>query len=137
MSTQLRVGVWCSCVVAIVGCGGDTAIVNAEEAMRSKLRDPGSAQFRNVERCGAGEIVHGEVNGKNSYGAYTGFTKFYSDGVSASSDFGDYDHRQLFEACMLDMMEDTARIRGQSFDRKAEADRLMQERQADKMDDPE
>lgn len=38
------------------------------------LKDPSSAQFRNLK-------VHfgtmcGEVNGKNSYGAYTGFDRF-------------------------------------------------------------
>ena len=56
----------------------DEAKVKA--AVADKLRDPGSAEFRDIT---VGEtIACGEVNGKNGFGAYSGFSKFvYADGV--------------------------------------------------------
>lgn len=52
----------------------------AEKAVAASLRDPSSAQFRNVvERSTA---TCGEVNGKNAFGAYVGFKRFvYKDGT--------------------------------------------------------
>ena len=49
-------------------------------AVAEKLRDPDSAEFRDIK---VGEtIACGEVNGKNGFGAYSGFSKFvYADGV--------------------------------------------------------
>lgn len=50
------------------------AIGAARELVSYGLRDPSSAQYRNVAaRAGA---VCGEVNGKNAYGAYAGFKHF-------------------------------------------------------------
>lgn len=54
----------------------------AETAMSQTLKDPSSAQFRNVRVLRGvpnlkGEpidVVCGEVNGKNSYGGYIGFS---------------------------------------------------------------
>ena len=65
---------------ALSGCN----LVEAPEIRKAKtevadaLRDPASAQFRNVESFGldSGSMVCGEVNGKNGFGAYTGFTHF-------------------------------------------------------------
>ena len=48
------------------------------EAMEDRLKDSESARFRNV-RVGTGEhkdVICGDVNSKNSYGAYAGFTGF-------------------------------------------------------------
>lgn len=51
-----------------------------EEAVANHLRDPSSAQFRNIR--GTGESYCGEVNGKNGFGAYAGFRRFiYSTGT--------------------------------------------------------
>ena len=49
------------------------------EALKEVLKDPGSAQFRNLyfgydKRFG--NALCGEVNAKNSYGGYTGFSPF-------------------------------------------------------------
>lgn len=45
---------------------------DAKEAVLSSLKDPESAQFKNIKGyCG-------EVNSKNSYGGYVGFKKFVS-----------------------------------------------------------
>ena len=46
----------------------------AREQVTAKLKDPGSAQFRNQKGfCG-------EVNAKNSFGGYGGFTRFIAAG---------------------------------------------------------
>jgi len=52
----------------------------ARTAVAATLKDPGAAQFQNLRtRDGTDKqgqpfkVVCGEVNGKNSYGAYTGF----------------------------------------------------------------
>lgn len=44
------------------------------------LIDPSSAQFRNVNvvQWGGGAVVCGEINGKNRFGAYTGFQRFWA-----------------------------------------------------------
>lgn len=49
----------------------------AEEAVRGRLRDPFSVQFKAVG--GRGDIVCGYVNARNGFGAYTGFRKFAYD----------------------------------------------------------
>jgi len=55
------------------------------EAVKSLLKDPGSAQFRNVYfHFGAARIpaTCGEVNPRNSYRTYGGYQKFVSLGSS-------------------------------------------------------
>jgi peptidoglycan hydrolase-like protein with peptidoglycan-binding domain len=50
------------------------------------LKDPESARIRNVKRVTAADnstFICGEVNGKNSYGAYAGFVPFRSFGDEA------------------------------------------------------
>lgn len=56
----------------------EQAIANAQAAVASLLKDPGSAQFRNVRinAYGDGKVICGEVNAKNSYGGYVGFSPF-------------------------------------------------------------
>lgn len=53
----------------------------------AQLRDPSSAQFRNVARHGI--FVCGEINGKNGYGAYNGFMRFYGDKDNVTIDPGE------------------------------------------------
>ncbi len=53
-----------------------------ETAVKNKLKDPWSAQFRDVIKASLydecrGTLYFGEVNAKNSYGGYTGFKKFW------------------------------------------------------------
>ena len=53
------------------------------DAVRSRLKDPGSAQFRKVYfRRGSDGIpmTCGQVNSKNSFGGMTGFQHFISAG---------------------------------------------------------
>lgn len=54
------------------------AVAKGKSAVANMLKDPGSAQFRNVRLVpyGQGSVICGEVNGKNSYGGYVGFKAF-------------------------------------------------------------
>jgi len=58
-------------------------VERGKDAVRAKLKDPDSAQFRNV-RFHRGKdgvpMTCGEVNSKNSFGGYGGFQKFVSAG---------------------------------------------------------
>jgi hypothetical protein len=58
---------------------GESVVIEAAlEQVREMLKDPASAQFRNVRVVdhAKGKVVCGEVNAKNSYGGYVGFTLF-------------------------------------------------------------
>lgn len=57
------------------------AVASVKAAIAHDLKDPSSARFREIVayRTSAGDtIICGEVNAKNSYGAYAGFEPFYS-----------------------------------------------------------
>lgn len=62
-------------LLLLEACSGSNEI---EDAVRATMMDPDSAQFRNVERCsGDTSVWTGDVNGKNGFGAYTGFKPFF------------------------------------------------------------
>ncbi len=56
----------------------DEIIAKATEMAKNRLKDPFSAQFRHLSVVRKPDQVYvcGEVNSKNSYGAYGGFTSF-------------------------------------------------------------
>lgn len=56
----------------------ETLIAKAKKSLTAQLKDPDSANFRNVavREVSSGVVVCGELNAKNSYGGYTGFTRF-------------------------------------------------------------
>lgn len=60
------------------GGSRDGLEVEAKKSVANMLKDPGAAQFRGVvaRRYLSGTVVCGEVNGKNSYGAYIGYRRF-------------------------------------------------------------
>lgn len=65
-----------SAVVAACGASADEKAIDAvQQHVVENFKDPSSATFRNVKVSDG--TVCGEVNGKNSYGAYSGFDKFY------------------------------------------------------------
>ncbi|AXC50063.1 hypothetical protein DRW48_10495 [Paracoccus suum] len=84
-----------------------------QSAIVDSLKDPGSAQLRNVAAFdlsnGQGRAICGEINGKNSFGAYIGYKPFYlriRDGALASRFVGsgakyDLDGQMAIEACSL------------------------------------
>lgn len=79
-------------------CEGD-----AERAVRRNMLDPDAAQFRDVRRCNGDRAVwSGEANGKNSFGAYTGYRAFfYSDGNVAYA--GDALFMPMLNRCYSDL----------------------------------
>jgi hypothetical protein len=70
--------------IGLCSCGEDDPFAREKLAVRAALKDPDSAQFKDVRRCGSGVMVQGSVNAKNGFGGYTGFTDFYTDGEKAS-----------------------------------------------------
>lgn len=80
----------------------------AKDAVRRTMLDPDAAQFRDVERCsGDRKVVRGEVNGKNSFGAYTGFKSFfYADYHVANLE--DPDFTEIMNRCYNDLPKDSA-----------------------------
>ena len=58
-------------------------IYNSKKAIKALLKDQNSAQFKNVfynETKKGGPVACGQVNSKNSLGAYTGYQRFISNG---------------------------------------------------------
>ncbi|WP_070401292.1 hypothetical protein [Hydrogenophaga sp. PML113] len=72
-------------------------IADTQRLVSDRLKDPGSAQFRNVRvqqyLQGPLKIICGEINAKNSYGGYVGFRQFAASpwGVYMESRGGRYD----------------------------------------------
>jgi hypothetical protein len=54
-----------------------------QERVRSKLKDPNSAQFSGVfiSKAAGAPIICGKINAKNSFGGYTGYQRFISGGT--------------------------------------------------------
>ena len=73
--------------LVLAGCkpGEEKAISLAKSEVAANLKDPASAQFRNVkvakmmdaDQGSVCAIVCGEINGKNGFGAYAGFHPFF------------------------------------------------------------
>jgi hypothetical protein len=61
----------------------------ARQAVQARLKDPESAQFRNLRETSTGNVC-GEVNARNEMGGYTGFKQFIvSDSGGAIIEGGD------------------------------------------------
>ncbi len=70
--------------------GPQEAIKRAKEKVVSELKDPTSAQWKNVyfnQKSDGTAVICGQVNGKNSYGGYVDFRGFIAQ-VSLERDFG-------------------------------------------------
>lgn len=71
-------------LVLLGGCSSEAdSVERVKEAVRAQLKDPYSAQFTDIKTLDTptGITVCGEVNAKNSFGAYSGSVKFW--GVAA------------------------------------------------------
>lgn len=57
-----------------------------KDTVRSKLKDPDSAEFRNVQFYSGGPspTTCGEVNAKNSFGGFSGYERFIAVGSTMS-----------------------------------------------------
>ncbi len=62
----------------LTGCSDIAS--DTETALREQMFDADSAEFRNVRVVSreAGDVVCGELNGKNRFGGYVGFRPFVS-----------------------------------------------------------
>lgn len=62
------------------------AIEEAVRSVKKQLKDPDSAKIQNVRlvKYGASKVICGEVNGKNSFGAYTGYKPFVASPYAAT-----------------------------------------------------
>lgn len=100
--------------LVLAGCMQTASIEKAERVALTKrqvaqikatvtrdFNDPGSAQFRNIRAVnvtldgGAQEVrVCGEVNGKNLYGAYVGFS-----GFGGTLENGTFRQRDFYAPC--------------------------------------
>lgn len=72
---------------------------NAMDAIRQRLRDPQSAEFRNVHLATGSTgvtVTCGEVNAKNGFGGYSGFVGFISNGGALSSLASDFKNGKEF-----------------------------------------
>ncbi|SEO03451.1 hypothetical protein SAMN05428959_104299 [Duganella sp. CF517] len=91
LANTLRRGAVLSVALALLACvtacGKSQAQKQQEEVLtltslgekyvREKVRDPGSAQFRN-QFIGKGGAPCGEVNAKDAFGTYIGFQRYIS-----------------------------------------------------------
>ena len=68
---------------AVLSACGNSDINGAREEVKRNLNDSASAEFRGekVYRLPDNTVVCGEVNAKNSYGGYAGFSKYVVEGV--------------------------------------------------------
>ena len=63
----------------------------AKNTIKEMLKDPDSAEFKDVfvkAKNHNGKTLHticGSVNSKNSFGGYTGYQKFVTNGISVSA----------------------------------------------------
>lgn len=68
---------------------GDTKdfVASTKQVVTRNYKDPASAQWRDLFLAKSDTpTLCGEVNGKNSYGGYTGFKRFYSTGLVWETD---------------------------------------------------
>ncbi len=60
----------------------DAWIAASQISIKGRLKNPGSAEFRNVHFYSGGKtaVACGEVNAKNSFGGYGGYERFVAAG---------------------------------------------------------
>lgn len=82
------------------GKSDSDGIAAAKTLVASSLKDPESAKFRNVaiRPYGYGRVVCGEVNAKNSYGGYVGFTRFVASNEESMLEDSDSRYPAINEA---------------------------------------
>src|SRR3546814_10381931 len=109
--------IFISAALALSGCADPTPdpkaglIARARIAVAAELKDPDSAKFRNLLAYPDKNLVCGEINGKNSFGAYSGFIDFYYDnGFAMIADHDSIFRSRLDELCMGRSEEQTSEL---------------------------
>jgi hypothetical protein len=85
---------------------GDEVVASAKRAVLRLLRDPESAQFRDVfvkRTSTIGTVACGEVNSKNGFGGYVGFKHFVSAGGSVVMEDQHDDSAMVWRVACLDL----------------------------------
>lgn len=86
---------------SVAGKKSDAELIElSQQSVRDALKDPSSAQFRNVtvRKSEAGRVVCGEVNAKNSYGGYVGFRQFVAGVAGADTESTDTEYPNITRA---------------------------------------
>lgn len=92
--SMTRVERYAKTVKAFLATGTQDQVIEAAKVnVANSLKDPGSAQFKNVHLVNYldGSVVCGEINAKNSYGGYVGFSPFVASNID--SDMYDKDSK--------------------------------------------
>lgn len=73
----------------------EESLEQIKRGVAQDLKDPSSAEIRDVKvvEGPGGRFLCGEVNGKNSYGAYAGFVPFRSFGMGLFSDYSEIPYK--------------------------------------------
>lgn len=82
---------------------GAETIVSAKRAVRNSLKDPDSAEFKDVYANYTEEfdvVACGKVNAKNGLGGYTGYKRFVSSGQSVILEGRDDLAKAWKDACL-------------------------------------
>lgn len=95
MKTKMMAATAVLFALTLTGCADDgswrvtAAQSSCEDSVKAQLKDPDSAQFRNVVAVKTGEgtyKVTGEVNALNSFGARAGYQQFYCAAIDSGSE---------------------------------------------------
>ena len=95
----------------LFGCNDPAS--EAKKAVRYELRDPESAEFRDIRIYEDGKLICGEVNANNAYGGKSGFKGFvYDDGQASleESEYGDTAYLAGLEKCTAATQKHTEEI---------------------------
>ena len=67
------------------GISKNAVLKKAVDSLKNKMKDPDSVKIRELKivKYQGGEIICGEFNAKNSYGAYVGYKRFIAGGEVA------------------------------------------------------
>lgn len=82
-------------LLLIVGCDNSRY---AKDAVRGEMKDPDSAVFKDVRASNGGGVACGLVNGKNGFGAMSGFAPFIYFRENAAI-AGDEDQAAAITSC--------------------------------------
>ena len=97
MNKTIVAGVLLSSGLLLAGCDYLDGTHEAHKAVRAQLIDPDSAQFANEKTYSRGAVC-GEVNSKNRFGGYVGFTRYVYFATLVSLSPGDPDFAKYYQA---------------------------------------
>lgn len=73
-------------------------IAKAKTSLTREFKDPATVQWRGLFIAGEQlPVLCGELNGRNSYGAYVGFRRFYASENTALQDIENKDNRAMID----------------------------------------